>query len=93
MKRPKSVTILGQRITIEYIKDYPAENALALFDSENLKITIKDTVYYDKYLIHECVHAALYVSGLSNLLSSEMEEAICTACEHALFGVYKFAQE
>lgn len=89
MKRPKSVTILGQRITIEYTKDYPAENALALFDSENLKITIKDTVYYDKHLIHECCHAALYVSGLSNVMSEELEEAICTAIENAFFGIYK----
>lgn len=41
-----------------------------------------DKAVQDRILIHELVHATLSVSGISNLLKSNMEEAICDVMEN-----------
>lgn len=89
MKRPKSVTILGERIKISYLKDEPLKDTLGLFDPQSMEIKILDTVYWDKTLFHEILHAALFVSGSSNLMEPREEEALVTGLEHALFSLYK----
>lgn len=89
MKRPKSVTILGKRIRITYLADNPASDIAGLFDPTTLEIRILDTLYWESSLLHEILHAALYVSGSSTLLEHKEEEALVTGLEHALFSLYK----
>lgn len=89
MKRPKSVLILGKRIRITYLCDNPASDIAGLFDPAVMEIRILDTVYWESSLLHEILHAALYVSGASTMLASKEEEALVTGLEHALFGIYK----
>lgn len=87
--RPKSKMILGERIKITWLKDDPAKEHEAIFYPGNMSIEIYDTVYWSKSLQHELIHAAFYVSGLSELLDDKLEEAICSCLENILFGVYR----
>lgn len=50
-----------------------------------------DTIYiakalkgtkYERVLLHEITHAVLSITGLSNLLKSKLEEAICDSMEN-----------
>jgi hypothetical protein len=41
-------------------------------------------------LFHECIHSALYTSGVSELLTDEQEEAICIALESAFAKAIDF---
>lgn len=89
MSRPTSVSVMGSRITIEYTGERLDDDSSGIFDPENLSIKIHDTVYYDRTLLHEVCHAVFYLTGLTSLLTEEMEEALCTALENGLFGIYK----
>ncbi len=39
-------------------------------------------------LLHECIHAALAVSGLGEVLGDKIEEAVCRAVETVAPNIY-----
>lgn len=41
-----------------------------------------DQTVYERILLHEITHAILSVTGISNLLKTNLEEAICDAMEN-----------
>ena len=41
-------------------------------------------------LLHECLHAILAQSGIDNMLTDEVEEAIVVALEHGLSPLVEF---
>lgn len=44
----------------------------------------------DATLLHETIHAALFISGITNVIKTEEEEeAIVVALEHALHPLYR----
>lgn len=85
-KAPASLQIGGQRIRVildesidEHGRYYHRQKAIVLDpDKEGVNAT----------LIHEAMHAALAVSGVSNLLDSRLEEAICVAAEMLAPNIY-----
>ena len=84
--KPRRVKILGRVIPIKYRKDTDdsfAEYILAPRSIEiNEGLSEEDTF---RILAHECMHAALDISGVKNLLDDKTEEAICDLSE-ALVG-------
>lgn len=94
----KSIPILGRRYSLHYhenIKTSDGENIFGDTDKNKKCIRIdlkhckaesdlKDTV------LHECIHAILAQSGIDNLLTDEVEEAIVVAIEHGLSALVEF---
>lgn len=81
------LTILGKQIKIEIIKDL---EEFGHFDSNNWRIQIRKGLSEEEYnstLLHETIHASLFIGGISELLTEEMEEAICRNLEHLPFFI------
>lgn len=51
---------------------------------------LKNNTQIEDTLIHECTHAVLGFSGLSELLKEGQEEAIACAMEHGLTNAVRF---
>lgn len=83
---PKTVTILGRVFKVE-LRDLPASDYGETRGYENLIIMNrkqpKSTAH--NTLFHECIHAALHVSGHTSILKHSQEEAIVMMLE-AAFG-------
>jgi hypothetical protein len=86
MKLPvTSVTIGGMRITVR-IAD---QEDWGTFHGDAREITIsKRAVVEGKFLptlMHEMLHAALFISGITWAIESNMEEAVVRAIENLYF--------
>jgi len=78
-KAPKSITVGGRRIKV-LLDDDIDEHGLYSHDSRKIFIDpTKDEP--NASLLHEACHAALAVSGLSEVLGDKLEEAVCRAVE------------
>jgi hypothetical protein len=90
--RPNCVQILGIPFRVQHSKKVDGGKALGVMMGANHKIIIKSDVSdteYESNLLHEILHAILYVSGQSEQLSDEHEEAIVLALEHGLSQIYQ----
>jgi len=79
------IKILGVKFTIKYM-DLSKEDLCGDCDVVRREIRISTHMSPDiqvSTLFHECVHAALGVSGVANQLSEELEENIVVCIEHA----------
>lgn len=79
---PSNVTLLGRDIPVTRAR---LKGALAQFDRIKMVITMSTTCPDDqaeRVLVHEMIHAALYLSGVQQVMSEELEEAVCTALEN-----------
>lgn len=96
-KMPVSVSIMGIPFSIEYkpdLRDEDNSEVMGLTEGATHKITIcssknKAPDELESVLIHEILHALMYVSGQSTLLDEKTEEAIVTALEHGLSQLYR----
>lgn len=83
--RVNSITILGQKIKVEYIKGLVKKESIwGDADPFKKKIRLEDSLKgkeYERVLRHEKMHMILGLSGITNLLPLEVEEAICTLIE------------
>jgi hypothetical protein len=80
------VTVLGHKIAVKVVDhlEDSGQDLLGAYNPE--KKTIYLTRGVDKsVLFHEVIHAAIYLSGNSEGLSSAREEGLVLALEHALF--------
>ena len=90
-KVPTSVQLMGKTIQV---KRHPLKQAHAEYNRVDNIITV-DTDCPDHLLeasfFHECVHAALWTSGVSMMLADDLEEAIRFSLENltSIFGVKK----
>ena len=89
-KLPDSVPILGEDFTVksEEMKDAAGDT---MGGHRRIRIDFSDHDSQDEVestLLHETMHAILYVSGVSNLLEENVEEAIIVALEHGLHKLY-----
>lgn len=85
-KLPDKVEILGTAFAISYQKRI-AGNLFGetLPDTKRIKIKSDLTpAALEATLFHEMMHAALFMSGLSQIVTEDMEEAIIRAIEHGL---------
>ena len=89
MKRPDRVKILGQWINILYVDLKPEgdkDNETLYGDCDVAARIIRvekssDDELCKRILKHEKLHMKLGLSGLTEILSSEQEEAICVLAE------------
>lgn len=61
------------------VHGYFDEMQSAIYVNSDLKLEM-----YERVLTHEITHAVLSISGLSELLKSNLEEAICTSMENLI---------
>jgi hypothetical protein len=83
---PKFVNIGGRKITIK-VNDEIDEHGLYIHDLRRIEINPKKDEQVAT-LLHECVHAALTISGLSEVLGANTEEAVCRAIELIAPNIY-----
>lgn len=95
-KRPSSTEILGQQFKIEHLDHIPAaaDEGVVYGETDSLKRSIKmkktdDDDSYESTLLHETIHGILGISGLTELLEGNMEEALVLALENGLHKLYK----
>lgn len=82
------VSVMGQRFTVEHVQNLTIEGERCeggMYLSERF-IRIDDAMRYqesryNRVLKHELMHAALGISGLTELLDEKTEEAICVLVE------------
>ena len=89
-----SIAIGGVTIMIKWGK--PDAGEWASYESGVSTITIREDCADDKigqYLFHEAIHAALDVSGLRNLLSAKMEEAVVCCVENLLWPLVTWRKD
>jgi len=85
---PKSITIFGRSFRIvekPHLKDEDGKELCGLYDSIKREIKINSKDLYEvrlSTLRHEVVHALLDLSGLNEILSVELEEAIVRCIEN-----------
>jgi hypothetical protein len=95
---PSKVRIFGKVIHV-FREDMPKEE-FGEYHQHEYKITISKRLGTDDALhtlFHECIHAALHISGLSEMLpgpngsdddkTADLEEAIVTCLENALYDM------
>lgn len=91
---PDSVLVLGERFRIELVPDFRDNDGESVLFGDTgsdvvggfYRIRINsdlDTRTRWRTLVHEHVHAALCVSGVSNVLPDEVEEVVAQSLEHA----------
>ncbi len=89
-RRPRTVVVLGQKFKLKYIHpDDLEDNCLGITETHKREISLDSTLPADqmrRVLIHELTHAILGVSGISEKLNPQVEEAICVAFESGLFA-------
>jgi hypothetical protein len=87
MRKPKSVTIAGHIVSIKYYDEL--EENHAAFYPDSLLIVVENGKHWKKHLFHEIEHAAMFLSGATNLYSAKNEEQIVSMFENSLFGIIK----
>jgi hypothetical protein len=87
--RPTSISVAGVDFQIKYCKI--SEYGLYELEDKVIKIrnTLTDEQVFDT-LMHECVHAAFDMSGITYMIDDDQkEEAIVRSLENLLFPVYQ----
>ena len=89
MASRSNITILGKKIKIRRprkLVDESGNELFGLFDRDKLTIYVSQSPHHDKdsTLLHECIHAIFFITGQTETLEHEQEEAIVRAMEHAL---------
>ena len=94
MASRSSVVVLGKKIKIRRprkLVDESGNELFGLFDRDKLIIYISQSPHHDKEstLLHEILHASLFITGQTETLEHEQEEAIVRAIEHSLLNLVK----
>jgi len=92
------VTILGVKVRVRYTSktmydddDDEGDTELhGTFNADKMEIFVSTKSDINSTLLHECVHAALYISGCTQRLSEKDEEAIVMAIEYGLRDYFSF---
>lgn len=86
---PEKINILGMTFDIELDASL---DPLSYGETESKSYIIKiNPLHYKERkltLLHECIHAALGVSGLSEIIEEKVEEAIVVCIENALYPYF-----
>lgn len=90
---PSEVTVLGHVFKVVPMEN-PSDDDYGEMKGEESRIGINISHSLEdqrKTLFHECIHAAFYVSGWSQVLSHNKEEAIVRLIENALWPLINSA--
>lgn len=88
VKLPSEVMVLGHLFRVRLVPDV---EDLGSCTGHKRVITISEEQTQEQAestLLHEIIHAALYVTGQSETLGEEREEGLVLAIEHALHAIY-----
>lgn len=88
---PPSVTVLGHHFSVVPMEN-PDDHSYGEMDGEGGVIRINTSHGPEdqrRTLFHECIHAAFYVSGWSQVFSTNREEAIVRLIENALWPLVR----
>lgn len=91
---PKTLKILGQEVSV--VQDSSLDkNDCGVADVEELQIRLnpRHSATVRITLIHELIHMAIGIAGVTQFLDEKQEEAICRCLEHALIDYIKFPGE
>lgn len=77
---------MGREVEIAYILD---GDDLGAFFPDELRIEVKDDKDWKDHLLHEIIHAILWISGHSSGLTHKQEESIVRALENGLKPLIK----
>lgn len=83
LTRPKTLRILGQKVRVTYHLELP-DGDLGGFDEQTMTISVVEDDNWKSHLLHELLHAVIFVSGISEMLSQDLEESLVRALEHGL---------
>jgi hypothetical protein len=93
-KRRRFITILGTKVKIKYVVKAMHDDEDDLLDGafcgESMTIFVSTKSDVNATLLHEACHAALFISGASNLVTAKVEEAVVWAIENSLKDYFKF---
>lgn len=80
---PKQVTICGQKIRIK-TKDIEGDHGRYCHDDRIIYLSDDPEAAKEQWptLLHEMTHAVLTICGISEVLGTGQEEAICRALEN-----------
>lgn len=87
---PSHVVVLGKKIKIKRHKklvDTTKRELFGLFDSDTMTIHLSRSPLHSEKstLLHEILHAIMFITGQNEILEFEQEEAIVRAIENGLF--------
>lgn len=85
-KPPKHVHIGGRKIIVKVTEDID-DHGQYCHDLKRIEINSSKNEQVAT-LLHECVHAALTISGLAEVLGANTEEAVCRAIELIAPNIY-----
>lgn len=90
MKIPKKIKVCGR--TYRVAARHVADGTMGETDSANRTIMIDPSVGARAYevVLHELVHAALFETGVDNLMQRELTEAVCDAVALAFSDIFEF---
>ena len=90
--KPKVISILGQEVKVSYRKKLP-KGLKGYFDSDPLRIVVENGPNWRSILIHEICHAILFISGHSQTMTEDEEEALVMALESGLGSLIYFQED
>lgn len=92
-KRRRFIMILGVKVKIKYTSKvlYDGDTELhGSYFADTHTIHISNHSDVNATLFHECLHAAIQISGVGNLLSAKAEETVVSAIEAGLKDYFLF---
>ena len=96
---PKTIKVLGVDFNIRFNHKVPKADradrtyAFTIGDDREITIYVRRITSMDQFkstLIHELLHAAIHVSGVTNSLNEEQEESVVMCLEVLVNGLMRF---
>lgn len=100
MRRPKRIVVMGVPFRVEW--DHHFEDGTQLGETDGGHRVIRIASHKGREgelastLLHELMHAVLYVSGMEDVLDNyrkELDETVVTALEHGLFPLLETVRQ
>lgn len=91
MKKPTKVTVMGIPFEVKHPQNVDKEKSYGETVGTERVIKVKQSLEGDIFeatLLHEIIHGIFYVSGQTELMSEEQEEALTVALEHGILSLY-----
>ena len=94
-KLPDKISVFGQEFRIELVPDLKSGDDEVHGETSGIHHRIRISADLDlsrqwQTLVHEYVHAVLYVVGVSNVTDDTMEEVIAQSLE---YGIWQLLQQ
>lgn len=89
----KPFNVFGKTVAIEVVEDLEDAGQFCSRQSLIKVLKEKDKGQQQLHLLHEFVHAICYRTGLTQAISSELEEVVCEVISHAFYENFKLTRK